>query len=200
MAAAPSEALFFQAHGLSQTTPAELNKALETALSSFPLGLPTQPSDVMSEAELAAFEDLGVDVNDAGNSSTDPVNAGVIAMASLIASALSVKETAERLQVTPSRISQLLGQRAMFGFRLDSRWHIPDFQFHGKQLIVHIAEVNEALPVDLHPVAVMRWYRQANSELVERDLKQAISPLRWLMEGRDPELLVQLAARLDETP
>jgi len=191
-----SDTLYFQAHGLVVRPPEELNAALAEAIGTYAVELPTRPSGEMSAAERAAFQALGVDVDDAGPAKHDPMQAGVIALARMIETARSVTEAAEHLGVTPSRIHQRIKAGEVYSFRIDSRRYIPAFQFRGRKLVPGITRVNQALPASLHPVAVERWYAMPDPDLVDDDSENPLSPLHWLLEGRDPAQPAALAGAL----
>lgn len=107
---------------------------LAEAIGTYAVGLPVRPGEEMSAAERAAFEELGVDVDDGGQSDHDPMQAGVIALARMIETALTVSEAAKRLgDVTESRIHQRIKAGEIYSFRIDSRRHIPAFQFRDWQ-------------------------------------------------------------------
>jgi len=193
-----ADTLYFQAHGLAVRPPEELNAALAEAIGTYAVGVPSLPSAEMSAAERAAFEALGVDVDDAGPVERDPMQAGVIALARMIETARSVTEAAEHLGVTPSRIHQRIKAGEIYSFRIDSRRYIPAFQFGRDELVPNIAEINQTVPPSLHPVAIERWYATPNSDLVDAD--RPLSPLQWLQEGRDPQAVRKLAEALADHP
>lgn len=196
--ASNTDALYFQAHGLDVRSPETLNRALEEALARQSLSLPERPSDMMSEAELQAFREIGVDVDDAGEG-PDPVQSGVVELATVIASGLTTRQAAERLGVSRSRISQRLADRELFAFRVDSRLVIPSFQFQGDGLVPGISQVNRALPPTRHPLTVVRWFNTPQPEL-EVDDGRPLTPLEWLSQGGDPSVVCGLAELLHEHP
>ena len=195
-----SNTLYFQAHGLAVRPPEELNAALAEAIGTYSVDLPSRPSAEMSAAERAAFEALGVDVDDAGPADRDPMQAGVIALARLIETALSVSDAAERLSVTESRIHQRITAGGIYSFRIEGRRYIPAFQFRNRELVPNITVVDQALPASLHPVAVERWYATPDPELADGDSGSPLAPLQWLMEGRDPSPPARLAGALADHP
>ena len=117
----------------------------------------------------------------------------------LLASSLTVDQTARLLRVNPSRIRQRLTAHppSLYGIKDGARWRIPSFQFAGKRTIPGIATVVAALPTTLHPVAVYRWLTSAHPDLY-RDSKEelAISPLDWLRTGGSPDVVADLARAL----
>ncbi len=196
--ASNADALYFQAHGLDVRSPEALNRALEEAIAMQSLSLPERPSDMMSESEMQAFREIGVDVDDAGKG-PDPVISGVVELATVIASGLSAQQAADRLGVGRSRISQRLTGRELFSFRIDGRVVIPSFQFQGDDLVPGITQVNCALPPTRHPLSVVRWFQTPQPEL-DVDGDRPLTPLEWLSQGGDPSVVCELAEILQEHP
>ncbi len=196
--ASNTDALYFQAHGLDVRSPETLNRALEEAMATQSLSLPERPSDMMSESELQAFREIGVDVDDAGQG-PDPVTSGVVEFATVIASGLTTQQAADRLGVGRSRISQRLAERELFSFRVDGRVVIPSFQFQGADLVPGITQVNRAVPPTRHPLSVVMWFHTPQPEL-EADGNRPLTPLEWLGQGSDPSAVCELAELLHEHP
>jgi hypothetical protein len=128
----------------------------------------------------------------------DAVVRGAAELATLRGSALSVAEAATLLGVTAARIRQRLSdpQRTLYGIERDGEWLLPRFQFTDEGVIPGIAQVISALDPKLHPVAVLRWLRNENPDLVLSDSEAPLSPLAWLHAGGDPAEAAALAADL----
>jgi len=106
-----------------------------------------------------------------------------------------VAEVAVRLQVTSSRVRQLLGQRRLYGIRPGGRaWVIPSWQFAGDRLLPGVEMVNQAIPQDCHPLAVDGFFHTDQPELEVGGT--ALSPLAWLQRGGDPSVVQALAGDL----
>lgn len=189
---------YFQAHGLEVRSPEALNRALAEAIEIQPAMFPGRPSEMMSEAELRAFGEIGIDVDDAGQG-PDPVTEGIVEFAKVIETALTAQEAATRLGVSRSRIRQRLATRELFSFRLNGRVVIPAFQFQDDGLVPGIAQVNRALPLTRHPLSVVRWFHTPQPELAA-EAGGTLTPLQWLTQGRDPLTLCELASRFHEYP
>jgi hypothetical protein len=117
--------------------------------------------------------------------------------AKLLNDSYTVEDVARLLAVNTSRIRQRLTgtPRTLYGIKAGKSWQIPKFQFHGRRLVPGIARVLERLAVDLHPVAVYRWFTSPSPDLTfEGDT--SISPLDWLRVGNAPEVVAALAADL----
>lgn len=189
---------YFQAHGLEVRSPEALNRALEAAIAMQPATLPGRPSEMMSEAELRAFGEIGIDVDDAGQG-PDPVTEGIVAFAKVIETALTTQEAATRLGVGRRRIYQRLAAREIVSFRVNGRAVIPAFQFQDDGLVPGIAQVNRALPPTRHPLSVVRWFHTPQPELTVGG-GPALTPLQWLGQGRDRSVVCDLASRFHEYP
>ena len=97
-----------------------------------------------------------------------------------------------------SRTRQMIARRTLYSVPLNSRRHIPAFQFSQRgELVPNIAKVNAALPEDLHPVEVQTWHTQPHADLfIGDDVDARVSPLGWLHSGGDADRVAQLARRL----
>ena len=110
---------------------------------------------------------------------------------------LSVEEAARRLGVNASRVRQRLGQRSLYGLKEGNAWRLPAFQFQGHGLVPGMDAVVRRLPEDIGPLAVARWFRSPNVDLVTRDDdERPMTPLQWLRAGNPPQPVAALAAAL----
>lgn len=114
--------------------------------------------------------------------------------AALRATALSVRQAAERLGVDTSSIRRRLGDRTLYGIKADGRWLLPAFQFDGDALVPNTERALAALPVGVHPVAVANWFLRPDPDLELAG--EPVAPRDWLLVGNDPEPVVALAAAL----
>ena len=62
--------------------------------------------------------------------------------------------------------------------------------------IKYSGDVVKALPRALHPLAVENWFTRANIDLEGEELGRDLTPREWLLLGRDPNVLVELAKYL----
>ncbi len=114
----------------------------------------------------------------------------------LVNSSLSTREAGSRLGVNASRVRQRLisSPRTLYGIRKGGEWRLPVFQFEKAGLVPNIDGVIARLDPELDPVAVHRWLREPNSELIQGEEK--ISPLDWLRQGLSWEAVAGLAEDL----
>jgi hypothetical protein len=129
----------------------------------------------------------------------DPVAASVARYSELLASSLSTKAAAARLDVGASRVRQLLNATSpgLYGFKdANDSWKIPRFQFGQDGLIRGMKEVLRVLNSDLHPLEVQTWFRTPNPDLLDEE-ERKLSPLQWLGMGEDIEAVVDIAERIN---
>ena len=118
--------------------------------------------------------------------------------AAIITRSYSTRDVSQRLRLTPSRVRQMIADHSLYSFLMDGNRYIPVFQFgEADRLIPNIIRVNKVLNSRLHPVEVYNWYHLPHVDLfLNQDIDAIVSPLDWLKEGQDAEILVRLAARM----
>lgn len=128
--------------------------------------------------------------------SEEPLAASIRGYLRLLDEALDVRAAAERLDVSPSRVRQLLGARRLYGVKAGRDWRLPRWQFRarGAGLVPGIERVSEALPPHLHPLTVEGFVGTPKPEL--EPAGKPVSPLVWLASGGDPEPVALLAEDL----
>ncbi len=151
---------------------------------------------VLTEDEDRVLASGGFDTSPLRPEEAEPVTATALEYARILQSSLSVDQAATFLGVNSSRIRQRLAgdSRTLYGKKEGKSWWVPRFQFAGKKLVPGIGRVVAALPRDLHPVAVHRWFTTPHPDLSgDSQEGQRISPLDWLRTGRPPEVVAALA-------
>lgn len=152
------------------------------------------PGADWTQAEIDVLDAEGVGVERRPDD-PDVIGVGYRHYLDILASGLSVTEVADRLNVTASRVRQLLGQRRLYGIRPRGRtWVVPSWQFAGGRLLPGVEVVNQAIPQDCHPMAVYGFFHTDQPEL-EAD-GTVLSPLAWLQQGGDPSVVQALAGDL----
>jgi hypothetical protein len=187
-----NDVLYLQAHGLAVTAPETLNRALALAIDQMHRSLYGESATELTAAEASVLQTGGFDLNE--STDNDPLADTATVFAALLNTGLSAKEAAQRLGVQDTRIRQMLTERTLYGFHIDHRWQIPEFQFAGNALVPNIGKVNAALDPDLHPVAVYQWYIMPNADLEMDD--RPLSPLAWLKAGYPVDPVLQSAAEI----
>lgn len=201
--AADSVAALLRSRGLTANAE-ELLLAVLEATARLPPSAAAAPERGMSSEELAVLHSGGFSGGRASERKAryraaepdDPVTRGVADYATLIAGSRSVAEVAALLGVEPSRIRQRLGDRSLYGLKQGRSWRLPAFQLTNDGLVPNIGSVLQALPADLHPIALQRWFTSPSVDLVEPPSEQPLSPRQWLCSGFDPSAVVELARHL----
>jgi hypothetical protein len=117
--------------------------------------------------------------------------------ASVLVDTFWVGEVAARLEIDTSRVRHRLARRQLVGIRRTDGWRLPRWQFgaDGRPL-PGLEQVLRALPVEIHPVVLARFFATAVPEL--RMGRTTVSPREWLEGGGDPAPVVALAAALGQ--
>ena len=186
------DVLYFQAHGLAVAAPEKLNKALALAIDQMHTSLYGESATELTAAEASVLRAGGFDFNE--STDKDPLAETAAVFAALLNTSLTAKAAAERLGVQDTRIRQMLTERTLYGFHINHRWQIPEFQFAGNTLVPNIGRVNAVLDPDLHPVAVYQWYITPDADLEMDD--QPLSPLDWLKAGYPLGPVLQSASEI----
>jgi hypothetical protein len=152
------------------------------------------PQRSLTKAEAAVLESGGADLSPREDGDPDPLAPMAARYGALLATSLSVPEAAARLGVDASRVRHRLADGSLFGIRLRSGWRLPSFQFDDDGVVAGIDVVVQAVPDDVHPVALWSWLEASSVDLVLSG--RPVSPLRWLRSGGDPAVVAALAADL----
>ncbi len=186
---------YFTARGLRSTAPEGLNAALRLVLDAMPTLLYGEPTDELTAEEQQVLKEGGVDLTTV--LSRDPVAETAVQFAAIIESSLTIMEAAQHIEKPESQVRQMIARRTLYSILLDNRRFVPLFQFKKDGgLLPNITKVNAALNADLHPVEVFEWYTQPDADLyLDDDIGQTVSPIAWLLAGRDYQTLVTLAKR-----
>lgn len=190
------------------TPPASLNAMLGHAVEELEAYPSLTPEDALTESEVQAFRDAGVEPL-AHRSGPDLIALGRVHYAALLETAITPEQAAEILNLTPGRIRQLLNERRLLGVQLHGRWLIPRFQIVASseerkkprlRTLPGLERVLPAIPRQAHLLTVYRWLHTPQPDLRVEDLGEneprQLSPLQWLEEGRPVEPVTELASSL----
>lgn len=190
----PTDAHYFQQHGLTAEAPERLNESLRQAIGALERLLYPESNHELSEADLGVLRRGGVAPGETVVR-PDPLTVHAVEFAAILETSLSPAEVAGRLRVSTARVRQTIQSGALFAVRIGGRWRIPRFQFQDRRLVPNIGAVNAAAPRTLDPVSLERWYRTPDPDLPGPD-GDPVSPLDWLRAGRDPAPLVAIVREL----
>jgi hypothetical protein len=194
-----------RAHGIT-ASPRQLAAYVVESVDAMEEGALIPAAEELPEAELQVLRSGGFDVEAGPAPEGDPIARAVAAYSALLETALSIKAVAEGLGRNESRIRQRLLQRSLYGIRRGRSWLLPLFQFQVedrqgvravKGVVPNVEQVFPALSPELHPVSVWRWFTSPSSELTTDEAPdRPVSPRDWLLAGRDPKPVAELARDL----
>lgn len=119
-----------------------------------------------------------------------------IAETQQVESALSTDEVAAILEVSPSRVRQLIKEGRVYALpssagRGTTRL-FPAWQFMSGAVIPHVGRIAAALPRRFHPLEVEAFF--LNATLDELDNSHSMSVVQWLLSGGDVSAVIELAS------
>lgn len=154
------------------------------------------PAAALTADEAAGLQAVAADLRPRGRRERDPRADAAATYAAVLAGSLPVGEVAHRLGIDTSRVRHRLAAKQLIGIRRADGWRLPAWQFgaDGRPL-PGLEQVVRALPADVHPVSVARFFATPVPEL--RVGRGAVSPRDWLAGGGAPSAVVALARDLD---
>jgi hypothetical protein len=173
---------------------AEFIEALSTDLRAVPHTDATR----LTEAEEAMLRDHG---GIAEPTTDDPsvrkavLRASSSNLAEQASESLSVEQAANLLRVDGSRVRHRVRDRALYGFKIGGGLRLPNWQFHGHDVIPGLRAVLAALPADLHPLEVAGFMTTPDLGLSVAD--EPASPRDWLIGGGYLRTVVEFVEHLD---
>lgn len=157
----------------------------------------SEPAVVLSKAELDALTEAGLSTKPRiGDVAQDPLTKTIVDYMALIETSLSTAQAAAVLDVDVSRIRQRIRERSLLGVEYEGEWRLPRFQFERKKVLAGLAAVLTAVPAELTPLDVATWFLEPNIDLEADEAGTPMSPRAWLLHGRSPSAVVQLARNL----
>ena len=190
-----TENSYLAERGLRYATPEALNESLRLVLNGIEPMIQGESAEGLSAAEKDALVTAGLRLERA--SKRDLVAESAVRFAALVENSLTAEAVARQIDMTASRVRQLIATRELYSFRLDKKRMAPNFQFRAGRIIPNLAEVNQAIPETLHPLGVYNFYHLENADLYGDDEQEVgYTPLSWLAEGRDPAPVVFMARHL----
>lgn len=168
--------------------------AIEEGLAQLDDALSIEPGQGLDTRERSLLEAAGLDFAPTTGTELEAIRLGAAEQfANLTASALTVSEAAEILDVDESRIRQRLGDHTLHGFKAGRAWQIPSWQFEHSAELPGLAEVM-ASSAEHHPAALCSFMTQPSEELLADGIPTA--PRDWLLAGWPVDRVAKLAASL----
>lgn len=160
--------------------------------------LAPHPIDIRRELPLAEQELLrrgGIELDRWTKELSEEVaSRSAAAYAALVGTGLTVPQAARLLGVNESRVRQRFSEGTLYGVKDQGRWRLPRFQFEAGRTLPGLEKVLPQLDAELHPLEVFNWFTLPNPDLEIDD--RALSPRAWLLAGRDPAPVAELAGAL----
>ncbi|MDB4941601.1 MAG: hypothetical protein JWP97_1135 [Labilithrix sp.] len=160
---------------------------------------PTPPeAPPLAKGEAALLDRAGF-VDAGGSGAGGALERSRIELDMMLAESLTLDDAARALGVSTGRLRQRLGPtaRTLYGIKDGRAWRIPRFQLATKgRLVRGIDRVLPRIREDAHPLAVAAWFSQPHQDLVTSDDEAPVSPRAWLLAGRDPDIVAELAAEI----
>ena len=149
---------------------------------------------VLSKAELKALEEAGLSTKPwISDVARDPLTKTIVDYMALIETSLSTAQAAAMLDVDVSRIRQRIRERSLYGVDYEGEWRLPRFQFGRNKVLPGLTEVLSAVPAELNPLDVAIWFLEPNIDLEGDEDAPPMSPRTWLLRGKSPMAVTQLA-------
>ena len=187
---------FLHAHGLN-VEPKGLPRVLRDVIKHLQsLYHPNSGQEGLTAAEIQIYRSGGLDPAPRELGMNDPLLRGVMTYAGLVDTGLTTVESAKMLGVTDARIRQRLKERTLFAIKNGGSWRLPMFQFAEGRELPGWGEVAQKLPPGISPVTVANWLMLPNVDLAVGEDETPTSPRKWLLEGRSPLAVAQLAEAL----
>lgn len=148
----------------------------------------------MSATDRAIWESMGARFGDA-EVVARIASRGMVAFAELLdRSVAGDAAVAERLSVSPSRVSQRLAEGSLYAVPYGETRYFPAWQFDGAASLRGLRALLRALDPSLHPLTVDHWVNAANLDLLVAG--EPVAPVVWLRTGGSEDEVAELAGLL----
>jgi len=162
-----------------------------------PPGLPQ--SGALSSAEALTLDAAGLDIaKEVETGEANPAVEAIVECLGILFSAMTVRETADMLGVSPGRVRQMIRDGSLAAVRENRRYLVPEFQFHERRLIPSFASVYRSRARDVPLLLFYRWFIQPSCDLpAPGDAREGnLSPREWLQRGYDPQPVERMSRLL----
>lgn len=154
----------------------------------------TDPPAHLSNAQALVLREVGADLTPLRPGEPDSRAQSAAELAAFMGTALSVRQTAEQLGVSTSRVRHRLADGQLAGVHHRSGWRLPAWQFTEQGVLPGLDVVLAALPADEPPPAVAAFMLTPDPDL--EIVGKAVSPRAWLAADGDPTAVAALARAL----
>ncbi|GAA1951426.1 DNA-binding protein [Amycolatopsis minnesotensis] len=152
--------------------------------------LAPNPAEFFPSDTRAALTDVGLDLSPYQEDEADFRARTVAAHAVFAESSLTANEVAKNLGVDRSRIRHKLSESRLTGWKDQSGWRLPSWQFTGSGVLPGLEVVLAAVPADQPALVVAAFMSTPQEDLVINE--RPATPRQWLLAGGDPEAVVAL--------
>lgn len=169
----------------------------ELAVEGLAKASPVADAPALARSEAAMLDEAGF-VEDKPDA-VGALDRSRIELEMLLHESLSLEDAARALDVSTGRLRQRLAptMRTLYGIKEGRAWRIPKFQFATKgKLVRNIDQVLPSIRPDAHPLAVAAWFSTPHQDLVVGDDDERATPRAWLLAGRDPRVVAELAEEI----
>lgn len=124
----------------------------------------------------------------------------IIAYMDVVSRSFSEESFAELMGIDTPAVRRLYDDRKLFGIAGLNGLVFPKFQFTEVgvwiQVLPGFDAVLSTMPSAVHPLALERFFLNPCPDLEVENGPEPLSPREWLIDGRDPEPICQLAREL----
>lgn len=115
-----------------------------------------------------------------------------------IATALSTKEVADRLQIDETRVRHRLAKDGLYSIKVDGRHRFPEWQFaeDTSTLLPGLKQVIQALPDDLDPASVEGLMTSEQDNLLLQGAP--VTPREWLQAGGSVDDVIDVIEGIEQ--
>jgi hypothetical protein len=152
------------------------------------------PSPYFSPRQRTALTGAGLDLSPRTGEDADARARTVAAQTVLAESAMTAGEAAKTLGIDPSRVRHKLAAGRLSGWKAETGWRLPAWQFTGGGVLPGLAAVLAAVPGDQPPLVLAAFMTTPQDDLV-LDGRPA-TPRQWLLAGGPPDPVAALASTL----
>ena len=119
-------------------------------------------------------------------------------MRTLTSTALTVRDAADLLRVSPSRVRQRTAAGSLWALKVDNKLVLPRVQFTPTGLVPGLEKILAAVPQGLHPLSLEGLLTEPHTDLAVEGRPASI--VQWLRSGGDPAAAFAVVEAFDHAP